>query len=51
MIAGVLSVSNARIGYDYRAGNTAYTARQCMADKDGMGEEQESHILRSHRMG
>ena len=43
MIGGVLLASSARIGYDYRAGNTAYTAEQCTADKDSMGEGQESH--------
>ena len=31
-ISGVLSVSNAKIGYNYPTGNTAYTAWQCMAD-------------------
>ena len=45
MIGGVLLASSARIGYDYRAGNTAYTAEQCTADKDSMGEGQESHIF------
>lgn len=45
-ICDVLLVSSTRIGYNYCAGNTAYTARQCTADKDSMGERQESHILR-----
>ena len=39
---GVLSASSARIAYDYSAGNTAYTARQRLADTDSMAEEQES---------
>ena len=39
---GVLSASSARIAYDYSAGNTAYTARQRLADTDSMGEEKES---------
>ena len=47
-IGGILSASNARIGYDYCTGYTAYTAWQCMAYEDSIGEGQESHILRSH---